>query len=118
MWLHDKESIVFAEIEKGFSTISKASEQNVEMKLFLKLILHKMRLALLLRYAPEMRKELEEKLSKEDTEFIKGILKEKGQGISSQTLLALLEAYQHSYNAFIPELPLELALVKIMGKDK
>jgi len=36
---------------------------------------------------------------------------------TSSTLAVLLEAYQNMDNAFITELPLELALVKIIAKD-
>jgi hypothetical protein len=36
--------------------------------------------------------------------------------ISSKTLSVLLEAYQKTSHSFIPTLPLELALVELMGK--
>ena len=83
------ESIINNDLEKGFSAVKQAGEQNIDMKLYLKLILHKMRLALLLRFSPETRKELEKKLSQEDIEFIKNILKGKSDKINSKTLLGL-----------------------------
>ena len=111
------ESIVFSDLGKGFASIKKACQQNIDMKVYLKIVLYKLRTALLLRYAPEINKELEEKFSKEDIKFLEGLLMEKGDKISSKTLLILLDAYQNLHGAFIPELPLELALVKIIKEE-
>ncbi len=104
-------------IENGLSAIREAGEQNIDMKVYLKLILVKLRAALLLRYAPEMKKDIEGKLSEGDAEFLREILKIKRDGISSKTLAELLQAYQELRFAFIPELPLELALVRILGQN-
>ncbi len=109
-------------LESGLLSVKKAAAQNIDMKVYLKLILSKMRAALLLRYAPEMKHEIEERLGAEDAAFLKEILKIKslpaqaGDGISSKTLARLLAAYQELRFAFIPELPLELALVDILGE--
>jgi len=105
-------------IEAGLEAIRKASAQNIDMKVFLKLILVKLRSVLLLRYAPEMKKDIEEKLGTGDMDFLREILKQKSDGISSKTLARLLQAYQDLRFAFIPELPLELALADILGAEK
>ena len=102
-------------IELGLKSIKEASGQNIDMKIYLKLILAKLRLALLLRYAPEMKKDIEEKLGGDDSNFLHEILKAKSDGISSKTLAVLLESYQELRYAFIPELPLELALIKLFN---
>ena len=58
-------------------------------------------------------------LSEEDVAFLKGILKEgKAEMINSQSLSKLLEAYQNIERAFVSELPLELALIKILSVEK
>jgi hypothetical protein len=47
-------------------------------------------------------------------EFLQEIVKTDTTGVfTSGTLATLLEAYQNIDNAFVPELPLELALIKI-----
>jgi hypothetical protein len=57
-------------------------------------------------------------LSETDLEFLQSLLKEDKEGmLRSPALAILLEAYQNIDNAFIPELPLELALVKIINKE-
>ena len=88
------------------------------MKLYLKLIIQKIRVAIILRYAPKLESIMAGDLSSDDLTFLKNIVKEDKEGIfRSQTLSILLEAYQNIDRAFISELPLELALVKILKKE-
>jgi DNA polymerase-3 subunit gamma/tau len=106
-------------LEKGISTVQKASAENLDIKLYFKLILQKFRMAIILRYAPKLKEEMSGSLSDADLEFLKTLIKEDKEGmLRSGALSILLEAYQNMDNAFITELPLELALVKIISKDK
>ena len=112
-------AIVEREIEKGITTVKKASEENLDMKLFLKLIIQKFRVAIILKYAPKLETEMAGELSEADLEFFKKLIKEDRQaGLHSSTLSILLDAYKNIENAFITELPLELALIKILSKEK
>ena len=89
------------------------------MKLFFKLVIEKVRIAIILRYAPKLKDEMAGEMGETDLEFLESLIKEDKEGmIRSGTLSVLLEAYQNMDNAFIAELPLELALVKIVSKDK
>jgi len=104
-------------LEKGISTVRKASETNLDMKLYFKLIIQKFRVAIILRYAPKLKDEIAGDLSSEDLEFLENLVKEdKGGMLRSGALATLLEAYQNMDNAFVAELPLELALVKILAE--
>jgi DNA polymerase III subunit gamma/tau len=108
-----------ADIEKGYASIQKASDQNIEMDVYLKMILSKLRYALMLRYAPGTRKSVESQLSARDMEYIESLISTKPEHISSGTLSVLLEAYQSLRTSVISQLPLELALVKILnGKEE
>jgi DNA polymerase-3 subunit gamma/tau len=111
-------AIANKEIEKGFLCIKKASGDNIDMTVYLKMILSKLRYALILRYAPNMKKEVEGVLSTHDMEYITNLIVSKPEFISSSTLSILLDAYQSLRNAVISELPLELALVKILNERK
>jgi DNA polymerase-3 subunit gamma/tau len=102
-------------LEKGISTVRKASEANLDMKLYFKLIIQKFRLAIILRYAPKLKDSMAGDLGEADLEFLKNLIAGKKEIFNSSTLAILLEAYQNMDNAFIAELPLELALVKIVG---
>ena len=112
-------AIIENEIEKGIDTVRKASEENLDMKLFLKLIIQKFRVAIILKYAPKLENEMANDLSETDSEFLKSLVKKDKQALlHSSTLSILLDAYQNIENAFISELPLELALIKILGQDQ
>lgn len=102
-------------LEKGISTVKIASEMNLDMKLYFKLIIQKFRMIIILRYAPKLEKEMAGDWSGTDLEFLKGLTKK--EMFNSATLAILLEAYQNIDNTFIAELPLELALVEIISKD-
>jgi len=105
-------------LEKGITTVRIASEMNLDMKLYFKLIIQKLRMAIILRYAPKLEKEMAGDLGETDLEFLKALIKKDKAGVlRSGTLAILLEAYQNMDNAFITELPLELALVQIISKD-
>lgn len=100
--------------EIGFEAINKAVENNVDIKIFAKLVLQKMRAILLLRFAKEMQKNIESEFSEKDFEFLSGVAKNKEAKISSATIKEMLGAYDAIGKAYISQLPLELVLVKLM----
>ncbi len=112
-------AIAKEDIEKGISTVEKASEENLDMKLFLKLIIIKFRMAVVLRYAPKLENEMRGDISDEDLVFLKELTKEDSKGmLRSKALSILLEAYANIENAFVSALPIELALIKIISKEE
>ena len=111
-------AIAEKDLEKGIATVRKASGENLDMKLYFKLIIEKFRVAVILKYAPKLEKEMTGDLGEEDLEFLKGLVKADKEGfLRSKALSILLEAYSDIDRAFVSELPLELALVKILGQD-
>ena len=112
------DAIASNDIEKGFLCIKKASEENLDMSVYLKMILSKLRYALMLRYAPKTKKDIEGTISENDMQYISNLIASKPEHISSATLTILLVAYQSLKNAVISELPLEMALVEILNERK
>ena len=111
-------AIAEKDLEKGISTVKIASENNLDMKLYFKLIIQKFRIAIILRYAPKLEKEMAGDLGEADLEFLKELTKGEGKEVFNSTILAtLLEAYKNMDYAFVAELPLELALIKIISKN-
>ncbi len=108
------EAFVKKDIEQALRIVKDAVAKNADMKFFIKLVIHHLRLALLLRYAPELEKEIEKEISSSDFGFLKTLVADKSGMISSKTLLILLNAYQSINHAFISELPLELAIIEIL----
>ena len=109
------EAIAFKNIENGFLAIKKASDENLDMKLYLKLIIQKFRMAVILKYAPKLEEEMKGDISGIDLVFLKDLIKSDKEGLlRSPALAKLLEAYQNMDKTFVPELPIELALIKIL----
>ena len=111
-------SLQEGELEKGLSAVNSAVEENIDMKVFLKMILRKVRSVMLLRYAKDMEGVIKEQFGSEDFEFLKKLSGQEKGKINSSTLNELLLAYDATGRSYIPQLPLELALVKILGQDK
>lgn len=105
-------------LEDGIEVVGKASHENLDIKLFLKLIILKFRMAIILRYAPKLEKQMAGDLSEDDIEFLRVLIKSDTRGmLRSKNLAILLEAYTEIDNSFVSILPLELALIKILGEN-
>lgn len=105
-------------LELGLTAISSASEANIDLLLYFKLILHKLRSVLLLRNLPTSEEKMKEEMTDTDFSFIKSLALQKPSKINSDTLLVLLSYYDLVSHAYLPEMVLELALSKILGQDK
>lgn len=128
------DGIVNKDLEKALAALQGAAEQNIDMKIFAKLLIEKLRFALLLRVTSgersgaaggagaagngSMEAMVAERVSEDDFKKLKAIAAQKDANISGAILLELLGAYEHIGRAYIAELPLELALMKIIGQDK
>lgn len=98
---------------KGVHT---AVEENMDARVLAKLLIHRMRVVLLMRYAPELSQALSGELTEADVALAQELSKE--EGVNSHTLRALLEAYSTMAYAAVPHLPLELAIVEIATGKK
>ncbi|HEY4513105.1 MAG TPA: DNA polymerase III subunit gamma/tau [Candidatus Paceibacterota bacterium] len=106
------------DLEKGILAVRNAAEANLDMKLYFKLIIQKFRMAMVLRYAPKLQDEMKGELSEDDLEFLSAEVKADKDGmLRSPALSVLLRSYEDMDNAFIAELPLELALMEIISKE-
>lgn len=111
-------AVAKGELEQGIAVVQKASAENLDMRLYFKLIITKFRIAIILRYAPKLKAEMAGDIGESDIEFLEKLVKEDKAGMfRSDALSVLLSEYQNMDNAFIAELPLELALVKILSKE-
>ncbi len=99
----------------ALGTIQQAVSENMDPRVLTKLLIHRMRVVLLLRFAPDVAKSLADELSEPDLVLAKEL--SKNPGVTSDTLRALLDAYGKMAYAVIPHLPLELAVIDICRKD-
>jgi DNA polymerase-3 subunit gamma/tau len=99
------------DLPAGLGTIQRAIAENMDARTFAKLLIHRMRVVLLLRFAPDLAEVLSKELTEADLALARELSKE--PGVNSDTLRALLEAYSRMAYAAVPALPLELALIDI-----
>jgi DNA polymerase-3 subunit gamma/tau len=100
----------------ALAAIEEAVRENVDMRTLTKLLIHRMRVVLLLRFAPDLGKTLAHELTEADLALTKEVVK--NPGVTSDTLRALLEAYERMAYAAVPHLPLELAVIDSVGNTK
>lgn len=103
-------------IESGLIAVNMAAEQNIDMKIFTKLVLSKLRAALLVKFGGTAGKDLLVDVSEEDMKFLADAVKENTASVTSGLLVEYLNCYEQLDRSYLPQLPLELALVKIAGE--
>ncbi len=104
-------------LDKGLTVVQTVVADNIDIKIFLKLVLHKVRAILLLRYAKHMKKTIEEQFSEEDSAFLLQSAQNKDSYITASVLYELLGAYDATDRAYISQLPLELALIQLLKTE-
>lgn len=104
------ESISKKDTEQGISAIAQAVEQNIDMSVFVSMILAKVRAILLMRYAPRMMDSLKDTMTESDFKFVESLAQDKDNTISSLTLKVLLDAYSLIGKSYAPHVPLEIAI--------
>lgn len=97
--------------EAALAALGIAIKENMDARTLAKLLIHRLRIILLMRYAPGLSEELSQELSETDVAFAQGA--SKMQSVNSDMLKALLEAYSRMAYAAVPHLPLELAIIDI-----
>lgn len=111
------ESIVDKDLQKGIVAINNAREDNIDIKLFLKLILEKLRYLFLLRLKAGLDENIKSQVSDDDYKFLSDLSSRAGKEFTSNILVRFITAYEDAERTSIPELSIELALVDIISVD-
>jgi DNA polymerase III gamma/tau subunit len=110
-------AIAAADAAKALESLHQIAEKNVDMKLFTTLLVERLRAVLLLRFAPSLATSVSQGYSDVDLEFLRGLASSAKEKINSQTLTRLLLVFPQISTSTVPELPLELALLDIIGDN-
>ncbi|PCI29285.1 DNA polymerase III, subunit gamma and tau [Candidatus Kaiserbacteria bacterium] len=97
-------------LDEALANVATAVEGNVDFLTFQKLLLDKVRSIMLLRNSPSSVSIIKKQFSTDDFKLLESLSKEKA--ITSKVLVNLLEAYSDTPNAYIKQLPLEIALME------
>ena len=102
--------------EKALSAIGKAAKANADMGIFCLLLLQRLRILLLMRYAPDFGAELAKDLPDTDREFMANLSKDAASKINSETLRKVILAAVETPRSPVPELPLEIAVMELSAQ--
>lgn len=105
------------DLDGALKAARQAVSQNIDMQLFLKRILRAMRSVLLIRVSKEAAGWLKDELSSEDYTLYSKLAVGKG-AVNASVLVAFIDAAASSGFTYVPELPIELALIEILGKTE
>ncbi len=111
------EALSQKDAETALKYVAEVVEQRADMKLFMRLLLERVRAVMLLRNAPAQEEALLSHFGESDTEQIKKLAGEAGSALNSHLLVRLLAATEQSSRVALPHLPLELAIVEICTKE-
>jgi DNA polymerase-3 subunit gamma/tau len=103
-------------VKEAITAIQTSVKENIDMRTFTKLIINRLRIVLLIRFAPDLAEELTRELTEADIDLVTELSKNKK--ITSDTLRTILEAYSQMAYAALPHLPLELAVVDLVKSSE
>lgn len=105
------EALLKHDSEKGIKVLQNAKEKGVSMKFFAELFLVRLRLILLLRFAPSEKDGIKRNFQA-DFDVLEKFAKNIEYKIDSRFMLKAIESVELTKKSSIPELPLELLLIK------
>ena len=105
-------AILNQDLSVGLGTIEALGKNNGDMRIFVKLILKRLRLILLTRLVPELAATMAAGLTAEAREQIGQWSKHARAQILPSVLTGLLAVYDEIGRSYLPQLPLELYLIK------
>ncbi len=105
------------DMDKALAAARQAASQDIDMKLFLKRVLRAMRSVLLIRVSKEAAVWLKEELSTEDYTLYTKLAGGNGT-INASTLVIFIDAIESNGFTYVSELPIELALIQVLGGEK
>ncbi len=109
-------AVALRDVSAGLLALTNAMERGVEEKIFLDLLLCKMRAVMMARFVAGADKRLKADFPTEDVALIEDFAKSAVQTLTSKELAEFLRAYEGVRVASVPGLSLELALLRIAEK--
>lgn len=110
-------SIRNKDLKLGLKAVEDLTVHNIDPGVFIKMVLLKLRAILLLKLVPGKEGELAQDFSETDIKFMKELSADTAGGISAKTLADLTLVADGLKSAVIPTLPLEIALMRIIGQN-
>jgi DNA polymerase-3 subunit gamma/tau len=103
--------------EVALPILNKVLQSNLDARFFVKMIIKDLRKILLLKLAPAMKAEIVGASSTSENGFLEKTSSHKNVKIMSQILREFLDVYNEVPKSYISTLPVELAVVRLLGQD-
>ncbi len=117
MLIHDFiDSLATKDVDGALSVIEKVKGLNLSVSTYCDLVLRTLRFALLVRYAKSMHENIKADVGEDEFEYLLEKSKDAKSGISSVTITEFLKAREEMNISALPELPLELAVIRMLGE--
>ena len=108
-------ALVEKDAASGLKVLATAVEDNLDMRILARMLIHRMRVVLLMRHAPDLVAEFGKELSDEDVALAKELSTQ--SGANSDVLKSLLDAHSTMAYSAVPHLPLEMMVIDICKKE-
>lgn len=108
-------SLAQADTAAALAALQQSVSENADVRALTRLLIHLLRSALIIRYAPELTNSFARELTPDDLSFVEGLAKM--PSVNSDMLRTILEAQATMAYAAIPHLPLEMAIIDIANKS-
>jgi len=111
------EAIADNNLEQALGVVDEAAKASTDFKIFLKLIMREIRLALLTKLAPNLKKKILEEAGDKEKELFERLAAKIGAKNLAPALREFLDTYNQIGGSYLPQVPLELALIKILNQE-
>jgi DNA polymerase-3 subunit gamma/tau len=105
-------SLATKDVEKGLSALQEAHTAHVDMKLFYRLLLQRIRCIMLMRHNPKNAEQIGAEFSADDRKFLNEQANDIKSPINSHLLVKTLSLGEYVGKSHIAELPLELLIIE------
>ena len=112
------EAILDKNLDKALSLVEEAVAGCVDMKIFVRLLLRDLRNILFLKLVPDMNKEILAELSDDEGKIFERLKSHQNVKILPDALREMILVFNDIAGAGMPELPIELALIRLLGQQQ
>lgn len=110
-------SIILKNSEEAVKIAREIQKDEIDARLFIKLVLRSLRFLMLLLLSPQTENEIKNLMSPQNLEFIKSLKLQTNVSEIENLLKFFLDAYLSPVHSYFPELPLEMALAEIFKRQ-
>lgn len=102
-------------LDQALSVVDGVAQNSTDFKIFLKLVMREIRLALLTTMSPTLKNKILIEAGDKEKEFFTNLATKPGAKNLAPALREFIDAYLQVSATYLPQVPLELALIKILG---